>query len=123
MLPWSTDFIEFVQRASFSGEDVVSRFGPGEGLWLFVVLQQVVVDGGLQIVDAGVAAPADAPCGDRGEEAFDKVQPGRAGRREMQLEARMPRKPCFDLGRLVGGVVVEHEMHVARLEDSAVDAA
>ena len=26
-------------------------------------------------------------------------------------------------GCLVGGVVVEHEMHVARLEDSAVDAA
>ena len=75
MLPWPTDYIEFVQGASFSGEDVVSGFGPGEGLWLFVVLQQVVVDGGLQIADAGVAAPADALCGDRGEEAFDKIQP------------------------------------------------
>jgi len=73
LLPWSTDFIEFVQRASFSGEDVFGRFGPGEGLRLGVMAQQVVVDGGLQIVDAGVTSPADAPCCDRGEEALDKV--------------------------------------------------
>jgi hypothetical protein len=123
LLPWSTDFIEFVQCASFTGEDVVSRFGPGEGLWLRVVLGQVVVDGDLQFVDAGVTAPADALGRDFGKEAFDQVEPGRAGRREVQLEARVLRQPGLDLGRLVGGVVVEHEMHVARLEDSAVDAA
>ena len=49
--------------------------------------------------------------------------PGRAGRREMQMETRMLRQPCLDLGRLVGGVVVEHDMDVAGLEDCAVDAA
>ena len=38
MLPISSDFIEFVQRASFSGEDVLGCFGPGEGLRLGVVL-------------------------------------------------------------------------------------
>ena len=41
----------------------------------------------------------------------------------MKLETRVTRKPCFDLRRLVGGVVVEHEMHVTRLEDGTVDAA
>jgi len=86
------------------------------------VLPKVVVDGGFQIVDAGVTAPADALCRDLGKEAFDQVEPGRAGRREVQLEARVLRQPGLDLGRLVGGVVVEHEMHVARLEDNAVDA-
>ena len=32
-------------------------------------------------------------------------------------------QPRFDLGRLVGGLVVEHQMHVARLDDGPVDAA
>jgi transposase len=41
----------------------------------------------------------------------------------MQLEARMLRQPRLDFGRLVGRIVVEHQMHVARLEDGAVDAA
>ena len=86
MLPFSSDFIEFVQRAPFTGVDVFGRFGPGKGLWLCVVLPEVVVDGGFQVVDAGVSAPADAPCRDLGKEAFDHVQPSRAGRREMQLE-------------------------------------
>ena len=72
MLPISTDFIEFVQRAAFAGEDVLRRFGPDEGLRLLVVKQQVVVDRVLEIVDALVAAPADAPVRDLGEEAFDQ---------------------------------------------------
>lgn len=43
--------------------------------------------------------------------------------REVQLEARMFLKPCSDLRRLVLGAVVEHEMHVARLENGAINAA
>ena len=100
MLPWSTDFIEFVQCASFTGEDVFGGFGPGKGLWFCVVLPKVVVDGGFQIVDAGVTAPADALCRDLGKEAFDQVEPGRAGRREVQLEAR-----CFASQALTSGVL------------------
>ena len=122
MLPVPSDFIEFVERALFSGEDVLGRFGPGEGLWLGVVLRKVVVDGGFQIADARVTASPNALCRDLGEEAFDKVQPGRAGWREMQLEARVARKPRLDLRRLVGGVIVEDEMHVSRLGESAVNA-
>ncbi len=75
MLPVSSDFIEFVQRASFSGEDVFGRLCPVERLRLGVVLPEVVVDGGFQIVDAGVTAPADAPCRDLGKETLDQVQP------------------------------------------------
>ena len=123
MLPVASDFIEFIQRASFPGQDVLGRFGPGKGVLFCVVLSKVVVDGGLQIVDAGVSAPVDALCRDLGKEAFDQVEPGRACWREVQLEARVLRQPCPNLGRFVGGVVVEHEMHVARLEYSVVDAA
>lgn len=51
MLPAALDFIERVQRAAFSGDDVLCRLGPSEGLRFCIVLEQVVVDGGLQIVD------------------------------------------------------------------------
>ena len=44
MLPVSADFVEFVKRALFTVEDVVSGLGPGEELGLGVVLQQVIVD-------------------------------------------------------------------------------
>ena len=91
MLPVSADFIEDFESPAFSCEDIVGGFCPDEWLGLGVVLQQVVVDGGLQITDAGVAAASDAFRGDFGEEAFDEVQPGRAGRREMQMETWMLR--------------------------------
>jgi len=75
LLPVRSDFVEFVQRASFPSEDVFGSFGPGEGLWLCVVLPQVVIDGGLQIANAGVTASPDALRRDLGKKAFDEVQP------------------------------------------------
>jgi hypothetical protein len=56
LLPVSSEFIEVVQRASFSAEDASGRLGPVERLRLGVVLPAVVVDGGFQIVNAGVTA-------------------------------------------------------------------
>src|SRR6266567_1108121 len=35
-----------------------------------------------------------------------------AERREMDVEARAPGQPCPDLGSVVGGVVVAHQVHV-----------
>ncbi len=123
MLPISPDFVEGVKRTAFAGDDVIGCLAPDKGLRLCVVQQEVFVDGGFQIVDAGVTAAADAPCGNLGKEAFDHVQPRRAGRCEVQLEAWMFVQPCLDLGRLVGGVVVKDHVDVAWFEDSAVDAA
>ena len=93
MLPISPDLVERIECAALAGEDVLGALAPDEGLGLDVVLQQVVVDRVLEIVDAGVAAAADPPCGDLGEEALDEVHPGRAGGREMQLEARVFLQP------------------------------
>ena len=106
MLPVSPDFIERIKRAAFAGDDVVGSFAPDEGLRLGVVLQQVIVDRFFEVIDAAIAPAADALCGDLGEEAFDEVHPGRACRREVQLEAGMFLQPGHHLGRLVGGVVV-----------------
>ena len=51
------------------------------------------------------------------------VQPRRAGRCEMQLEARVFLQPGLDCGRLVRGVVVEDEVYVAGLFHRPVNAA
>lgn len=73
---------------------------PDKGLWLGVVLQQEVVNCVLELVDAGVAAPADALCDDLGKETFNQIHPRRAGWRAMQLEAAMFVQPAFTLGVL-----------------------
>jgi hypothetical protein len=57
-------------------------------------------------------AAAQLAFGELGEPALDEVQPRRAGRREVQLKARMGGQPALDRRCLVGGVVVEHEVHV-----------
>jgi len=44
--------------------------------------------------------------------AFDLIEPGRRGWREMNLKARVARKPVADGWRLVRAVVVHHEMNV-----------
>ena len=123
MIPITPGLIERIECAALTGEDVLGALAPDEEFRAVVVLQMVVVDGGLELVDAGVAAAADALCGDLGGEAFDQVHPGRAGWREMQLEAWVPLKPGLHLGRLVGGVVVEHQMNVTRFLHGQIDVA
>lgn len=71
-----------------------------KGLRLGVVLHEVVVNRPFEVIDAGVAATADALCSDLSEEALHQVQPGRAGGRELQLEAGMLLQPSLNLGVL-----------------------
>src|SRR5262245_65280874 len=66
----------------------------------------------LQLGHAPERTAADALLRDIGEEALDEIEPGGAGRREVQLEAAMPGKPRLHLGRLVRPVVVEHQVDV-----------
>ena len=86
-MPVAADFIDSVQGAAFAGDDVIGGFAPDERLWLGVVEQEIIVDGRVQIIEAGIAFPANASRGDLGKEPFDQVQPRRAGRREGPLEA------------------------------------
>ena len=79
------------------------------------------MDRGLQCGDTLECTAADALAGNFGEEPLDEVHPGRAGRREVQLEARMPVEPSLHLGRLVRRGVVEHDVDVEVLLDTSVD--
>lgn len=59
-MPVAADFIDSVQGAAFAGDDVIGGFAPDERLWLGVVEQEIIVDGRVQIIEAGIAFPANA---------------------------------------------------------------
>jgi hypothetical protein len=48
-----------------------------EGFWIVVVLSDVAVDGGLEFDDGAEDAAFETSAGERREEAFDGVDPGR----------------------------------------------
>jgi hypothetical protein len=93
-------------------EDGISSLGPDEGLWVGIVDLNECGDVGFEIVDAAMDAALDLLVGEEGEPAFDLVQPGGAGRGEVEVIARVAGEPCFDGRGLVGGVIVEHKMDV-----------
>ena len=69
-------------------------------------------DIGLEPIDAAMRAALDLLVGEQREPAFDLVEPGGAGRREVEVIARVAGEPGFDGWRFVGGVIVEHQMDV-----------
>ena len=71
--------------------------------------------------DGAVRAARAASAGQLGEPALDEVQPRRAGRGEVQHEARVGGQPALDRRRLVGGGVVEHEVDVEVGGDLAIE--
>jgi hypothetical protein len=58
------------------GDDFVGVCGPGEGLWLGVVLVEKAVDGRLQLDDGSEHAALQPALGELGEEALDGIEPG-----------------------------------------------
>ena len=109
------------------GDDGVGGFGPDEGIGRFVVFGEIGLDSGIQGGDAGEYAAAEAVACDLGEEALDQIEPRRAGRREVQMEARMLCQPRFHGGSFVGAVIVDDQMQreasVDRCVDRCVDRA
>lgn len=72
-------FMAGVQRAACSCENVLGGFSTPEGFGVFIMLRQIVIDRGLQVVGAGITATSDAPRRYLGEEGLHEVQPIRAG--------------------------------------------
>jgi len=81
------DFIERVQRAALSGEDVLCGPPTSARFWLFIMLREIVIFRGLQ----GMGAVG---C-------------------EMQLEARALVQPGSHLGCVVDSIVVQGQMDIA----------
>lgn len=93
-------------RARDLGQDVASLRSPDEGLGVEVVLADVALDSCHELLDAAEDTAPDALDGDVAEEALDHVQPRRAGRREVHVEARVSLQPPPHSLVLVGAVVV-----------------
>jgi len=103
------------------GDDLVGIGSPGEGLGLLVVGGDEAVDGGLEVYDALEDAAPEPAFGEYGEEALDRVEPGGAGRGEVEGPAGMAAQPGDHLGVLVGGVVVEDGVDGLARRDLALD--
>jgi hypothetical protein len=54
-----------------------------------------------------VGSPFDPFGGQLGEPSFHHVEPGSRRGREMRVEAGVAQQPAVDLGRFMGGIVVE----------------
>ena len=74
-------------------DDLVGIGGPSEGFGLEVVLGEVAVDGGLKGDDGMKDAALEASLRQLGEEAFDCIEPGARGRREVKGETLMTIEP------------------------------
>ena len=74
------------------------------------MLDEISVDGGLQVGDRAEDTAADALPGHLGKEILDSVEPGGRGRGEVEGPTRMTAQPGQHFGMLVGGIVVEDDM-------------
>ncbi len=99
--------LELVEIVGERGEDFVGGLGPGEGPWVGVPGVNPGADVAFEGVDAGVDAAAQELVGEQAEPAFDLVDPGGAGRGEVDVEARVAAQPGLDLGGVVGTSLVK----------------
>src|ERR1700683_20398 len=86
-----------------------------------VVELQVAADSVLAFAGAAVSAAAQLFFGQGSEPALDQVEPGSAGRREVQVEARMAQQPALDRRGFVGGGVIDDQMELAFAWHGIVD--
>lgn len=75
-----------------------------------------------EVLDALEGATADGLLGDESEPSFDLIEPGRISGGVVDVESGSRSQPEADLGVLMGGVVIDDQMHVERCRDGLVDA-
>src|SRR5690606_15079490 len=72
----------------------------------------VGVNSQLQLGNIGKSTSPDTLLRKFAKPALDQIQPGTAGRREMNMKARVATQPTLDLGVLMGCVVVNNQMEI-----------
>ena len=96
--------------SSDGGDDFVWISGPCEGLWLFIVLIEEPVDGGLQIDNRTKDTAFQSALCELGEKPFDGIEPGCRSGREVESPAGMAGKPLAHIGMFVGRIIVDDGM-------------
>src|ERR1700686_2372955 len=102
-------------------QDVGSLRGPDKGFWLGVVLVDVVTYGHDQLLDIAENSTAKAVLREVAKESLHHVEPGTAGRCEVDVEPRMAGQPLFQLGMFVGRVVIGDEVNLLFFRSDIVD--
>ena len=103
-------------------QDLISVFCPDERLGVLIVDLKVVSDRFLQRLRAAMSAPPDLLARNGSKPSLNLIDPGGAGRGEMQMIARAARQPVVDPGCLAGPVVVQHQVDVEFGGDHLVDS-
>lgn len=83
---------------------------PAIGGGLEMMVREVALDAGDQFLDARAATFAHDVVGELAKQAFDRAEPGGAGRGEVKMDPRVFFQPGSKRGMLVRGVVVDNEM-------------
>ena len=73
---------------------------------------EIIVDYPLELDNLWAHATTDALSGNIGEEAFDLVEPGRPGWRELHVEAGIPGQPALDFWAPVSGGVAGDQIDI-----------
>src|SRR3954451_7325692 len=82
------------------------------GLAMRQAIEHVREHGLFKRANSCVAATTNASFRQLPEEPLDQIQPTGAGRREVNVIARVPCQPAAHLRNLVGAVVVHDQMHL-----------
>ena len=108
-------------EASDTRKNLIGSFDPHEGLRVVIVGGDEVFDRPLECANRAVSSAFDLASGQECEPAFDLVDPGAVGRREVHMEPGPFREPVPDERRLVSAVVVHDEMNLQVLRDLGFD--
>jgi hypothetical protein len=102
----------FVAEAFDGSQNLVCALGPFEGLRVSVVQVDEGADVGLLLPDGGVDTSLNLLSGEFSKPALDLIDPRRGTRRKMDMTVRPADEPRFDLGCLVGGVVIHDDTDI-----------
>jgi hypothetical protein len=83
---WARDWFT---KAGQAGQDLVSGFGPHEGLGMLIADLDITANGLRQFPRGAVDPPANLFFHQGSQSALDQVQPERSREREIQMEAVM----------------------------------
>ena len=102
-------------------QDSVNLFRPNEWFGICVVYSDKFLDGSDQIRHTLEHTTANTLAGDLPKPPFNKIEPRGRSRCEVAMKAGMLFQPCFDLGVIVGTIVVQDHMDCHVLGSFAVN--
>src|SRR5215475_15965419 len=110
-------------KARDARQDLVSRLRPLERLGTLIGEVDVAPDSSLELPGAAMHTAPQLLLGERREPPLHQIHPGPAGRREVDMKARMPDEPAVNHRGLVCAGVIEDKMNVEIRRHRRVDGA